>query len=116
MKYSWLKGGNSKQPLPIKFHLANGAEIDLVPFAPVSFFMSNDYTDGRKVHKVTLTRPYWMSKTFVTAAQWREFDEDACLDVLDLEKAIGADAYVSKMFPRNVVLRFCKYLTEKYKI
>lgn len=53
--------------------LPGGATMDLVWVAPGSFQMgSNDGNPGEKpVHKVTLTKGYWIGKFEVTQKQWQ---------------------------------------------
>ncbi len=52
----------------------NGVRFDLVWVAPGSFDMGANDSDAKKdekpVHKVTLTKGYWIGKTEVTQKQW----------------------------------------------
>lgn len=114
--YAYLKGGRADSPQPIAFALANGATIDLVPLKAATFFMSNDWRDGRTHHKVTLTRPFWMSKYLVTATQWREFAPNDCADCRPVEKALEGTPYtVSKAVSCQQIDAFCAYLSAKYR-
>ena len=114
--YTWLKGGNAALPQEVKFQLSNGAVIDLVPLKAATFYMSNDWRDGRTHHKVTLTRPFWMSKYLLTADQCRDFAPNDYEDCRPIEKALAGTGYtVSKRMTRKQIDVFCRYLSEKYK-
>lgn len=114
--YTWLKGGNAALPQEVKFQLSNGAAIDLVPLKAATFYMSNDWRDGRTHHKVTLTRPFWMSKYLLTADQCRDFAPNDYEDCRPIEKALAGTGYaVSKRMTRKQIDAFCRYLSEKYK-
>ena len=113
--YTWLKGGNAALPQEVKFQLSNGAVIDLVPLKAATFYMSNDWRDGRTHHKVTLTRPFWMSKFLLTADQCRDFAPNDYEDCRAIEKALEGTGYtVSRMLSRKLIDTLCKYLSEKY--
>ena len=114
--YTWLKGGNAALPQEVKFQLSNGAVIDLVPLKAATFYMSNDWRDGRTHHKVTLTRPFWMSKYLLTAAQCRDFAPNDYEDCRPIEKALADTPYtVSVRMNRRQIDAFCKFLSEKYR-
>ena len=114
--YTWLKGGNAALPQEVKFQLSNGAVIDLVPLKAATFYMSNDWRDGRTHHKVTLTRPFWMSKYLLTADQCRDFAPNDYEDCRPIEKALADTPYtVSVRMSRRQIDAFCKFLSEKYR-
>ncbi|MBQ0031331.1 MAG: protein kinase [bacterium] len=114
--YTWLKGGNAALPQEVKFQLSNGAVIDLVPLKAAPFYMSNDWRDGRTHHKVTLTRPFWMSKYLLTADQCRDFAPHDYEDCRAIEKALADTPYtVSVRMNRRQIDAFCKFLSEKYR-
>ena len=114
--YTWLKGGNAAFPQEVKFQLSNGAVIDLVPRKAATFYMSNDWRDGRTHHKVTLTRPFWVSKFLLTAEQCRDFAPNDYEDCRAIEKALeGTEFTVSKRMTRKQIDVFCQFLSEKYR-
>ena len=100
----------------MKFQLSNGAVIDLVPLKAATFYMSNDWRDGRTHHKVTLTRPFWMSKYLLTAGQCRDFAPTDYEDCRPIEKALAGTGYtVSKRMTRKQIDALCQFLSEKYR-
>ena len=114
--YTWLKGGNAALPQEVKFQLSNGAVIELVPLKAATFYMSNDWRDGRTHHKVTITRPFWMSKYLLTADQCRDFAPNDYEDCRPIEKALADTPYtVSVRMDRRQIDAFCKFLSEKYR-
>ena len=114
-KYEWLKIGNAASPQPVMFEMANGAKIDLVPQKAGVFFMSNNPDrDGKACHKVTLTRPFWMSKFCITPNQWRDFAPHDCENLRPLENALGENLYVNMQYTRTQAFSFCTHLTRKY--
>ena len=66
-EYNGLKEGDSKT-----FKLPGGVSMEMVYVAPGSFQMGNKNgkDDQMPVHKVTLTKGYWIGKYPVTQAQW----------------------------------------------
>jgi len=57
--------------------LANSLDMDLTPIEPGSFMMGQaegGEWDERPVHKVTITKPFYMAATQVTNAQYEQFD------------------------------------------
>lgn len=114
-KYAWLKNGVAAYPQEVKFLMMNGAEIDLLPQKAGVFYMTNDDQHGKARHKVTLTRPFWVSRYCVTAMQWREFDEGAVADCQATERAVGPKYPVSKKMTRQQFDKFCEYLTNRYR-
>lgn len=114
-KYTWLANGIQSLPQPVRFQLSNGTSIDFVPLKAATFYMSNDWQDGKTHHKVTLTRPFWMSKYCVTVSQWRECFPAEFDDCVAIEKAVGPDYPVSGKVSRKQIDAYCKYLSAKYK-
>ena len=113
VKYTWW---NVKQePDQVKFQLANGANIELVPLKKGSFLMSNCPQDGRRYHKVTLTYDLWMSRTMITVDQLRELFALDDADIRKLEKALPSDVAVCREIPYSDITNYCAYLTHKYK-
>ena len=54
-KYAWLKGGNAKLPQEVKFQLANGEILDLIPLEAGAFLMLNERKSGKKRFKNLVT-------------------------------------------------------------
>ena len=54
-------------------YLDNGVSLTMIGVAPGSFMMGseNGNSDEKPVHRVTLTKPYYLGETEVTQAQWR---------------------------------------------
>ena len=53
--------------------LPNGVQLKMIRVEPGSFRMGseNGDSDEKPVHRVTLTKPYYLGETEVTQAQWR---------------------------------------------
>ena len=53
--------------------LSNGVQLKMIKVEPGSFMMGseNGESDEKPVHRVTLTKPYYLGETEVTQAQWR---------------------------------------------
>jgi len=88
--------------------MGNSISVKMVLIHPGEFMMgsSNGDEDERPVHRVTLTQPFYMGATEVTAAQW--------------ESVIGSKAPNSKGADHPVhsvnwyqCVEFCRKLTEK---
>ncbi|NLX26680.1 MAG: SUMF1/EgtB/PvdO family nonheme iron enzyme [Lentisphaerae bacterium] len=87
--------------------LGGGISMEFMPIAAGSFMMGseNGYDDEKPVHRVTLTKLFWMAKTEVTQAQWRQVmgSNPSCFkgDTLPVEHVRWNDA-----------MEFCRKLTE----
>ncbi|MCQ2107008.1 MAG: SUMF1/EgtB/PvdO family nonheme iron enzyme, partial [Fibrobacter sp.] len=114
-KYIWLKNGNVALPQEVNFQLANGAQIELVPRKAGSFLMSNEWDSGKRFHKVTLTRPFWMSKYYVTVLQLRDFAPNDHEDAYQIAKKLNFKYPVSKRINRQTIDAYCAYLTKRYE-
>ena len=124
-KYVWLKGNNAANPLPIEFCLTNGEKLDLIPQKAGVFYMSNpaapayEWTQhrasGRSRHKVTITRPFWMTKFCLTINEWREYAPNDLQEYKPIEAAVGKDKPIYKKFNRKQIDAFCEFLTAKYR-
>ncbi len=90
--------------------LGNGVTMELLPVAAGSFMMgSNDSdagSDEKPVHKVTLTKPFWIGKYEVTQKQYEV--------VMGKNPSIfkGSNRPVEKV-SWNDAMEFCRKLTEK---
>ena len=73
----WAIPANFKVPLVRTLKLDDDVDMDFCAVPAGTFQMS--YPDGSpkakqgKTHKVTITRPFWFSKTLVTTKQYRRF-------------------------------------------
>ena len=114
--YTWLKGGNAALPQEVKFQLSNGATMELVPVKAATDYQPNaPFFTGKRCHKVTITRPYWMTKYLLTADQWREYAPKDCEDCRPIEKALTGTGYtVSRQLSRTQIDAYCEYLSAKY--
>ena len=115
VKYLWHDKKDAKKPLQVRFQLANGETIDLMPVKAATFFMGNDPQDKRFSHKVTLTYDFWMSKLCATSKQLREFAPYDFDDCKELEQRIKGECAVYKRVPAITAKKFCEYLTRRYK-
>ena len=54
--------------------LGSGVKMEFMPIAAGSFLMgsNNGDDDEKPVHRVTFTKPFWLAKTEVTQAQWKQ--------------------------------------------
>ena len=124
-KYAWLKGGNVKLPQEVKFQLANGEILELIPQKAGFFYMLNPVSSayefsqhrssGKSRHKVTITRPFWMTKYCLTVNAWREYAPNDFQEYKTIESAIGKERPLYKKFNRVQLDAFCEFLTAKYK-
>ena len=114
-QYRWLRNDDPDSPNRVTFDLANGAKIELVPMPRGSFFMSNAPDAPKNNHKVTLTRPFWFSRTCLTTDQWREFGPNDYGECREIEKALGGSHPIVIALTRKSVDDYCAYLTKKYR-
>lgn len=114
-QYKWLANDDPDRPNRVTFDLANGAKIEFVPMSRGSFYMSNVYYQPKNNHKVTLTRPFWFSRTCLSTDQWREFGPNDYGECREIEKALGGSHPVILSLTRKSVDDYCAYLTKKYR-
>ena len=114
-QYKWLANDDPDQPNRVTFALANGAKIELIPMQRGSFSMSNTPNSPKNNHKVTLTRPFWFSRTCLSTDQWREFGPNDYSECREIEKAIGGSHPLILQLTRKSVDDYCAYLTKKYR-
>ena len=66
-------------PHEMVIDLGDAGKMEFAACPAGSFMMSNIGKDNTACHKVTITRPFWIGRTFVTARQFRqEFPDAAC--------------------------------------
>ncbi len=87
--------------------LGDGVEMDFMPIAVGSFQMGSNNGDGdeKPVHRVTLSKPFWMAKTEVTQAQYQKIMGS------NPSKFKGSQNPVEQV-SWNDAVSFCKKLTE----
>ena len=63
----------TEKPKEISFDLGRGVKMELVLIQPGSFMMGDDKGDAEEkpVHKVTISKPFYMGKFEVTQEQWQ---------------------------------------------
>ena len=102
------------KPKIVKMKMVCGAEMEFCAIPKGTFHMSNPDGQVKSTHKVTLTKPYWITKYCVTADQWRDFAKYDCE---------GDCRVVEKAFPKNPTCPafrkhqwnvFCRHLNDKY--
>ena len=113
--YRWFADAERQQPARVCFEQGNGATVDLVPIPAGSFDMRNHDRHPKAFHRVTLTRPFWMSRNLLTPAQLREFIWDELDDCVPVEQALGDKAPVHRRLHPRFYDRFCQYMTRKYR-
>ena len=114
-QYKWLANDDPDRPNRVTFALANGAKIEFVPMQRGSFSMSNTADAPKNNHKVTLTRPFWFSRTCLSTDQWREFGPNDYGECREIEKALGGSHPIVIALTRKSVDDYCAYLTKKYR-
>ena len=65
--------GNEKGEFTGVVTLPGGVQLKMIKVEPGSFMMGseNGFNNEKPVHRVTLTKPYYLGETEVTQAQWR---------------------------------------------
>ena len=114
-QYKWLANDDPDRPNRVTFDLANGAKIELIPMQRGSFSMSNTADAPKNNHKVTLTRPFWFSRTLLSTDQWREFGPNDYGECREIEKALSGSHPVILSLTRKAVDDYCAFLTRKYR-
>jgi formylglycine-generating enzyme required for sulfatase activity len=68
-----IAGGRLEGKKEISFDLGRGVKMDLVLIRPGSFMMGNEKGDDdeKPVHKVTISKPFYLGKFEVTQEQWQ---------------------------------------------
>ena len=115
----WAIPANFKQPLVRTLKLADDVSMDFCAIPAGTFKMSNNGKGEHGVdgcHTVTITRPFWFSKSLVTARQFMgikrttaEMDDN----VKALEK-LFPEVYVCREFLREDADLYLKELNKKF--
>ena len=115
----WAIPANFKTPLVRTLKLADGVDMDFCAIPAGTFNMANDGNGGKGVggcHKVTITRPFWFSKSLVTARQFMEIkptNAEMAVNVKEIEK-LFPEHYVCHDFLQEDADLFLKGLNKKF--
>ena len=115
VKYQWFAGGNALVPNKVAFALANKSTIDLVPMRKGSFLLLNSPNQGKVYHRVTLTRPYWLSKYCVTIENLKDITPEGFGEYDKLGVALQGKYPLYLRRSRQEIENYCKHLTAKYR-
>ena len=107
----WAIPANFKAPLVRTLKLADGVGMDFCAIPAGTFKMSN--VNGKGTHNVTISRPFWIGKWFLSAA-----------DITGDERDAKAKSEIMKVLPNMEVIKvptaravpeICKSLNDKYR-
>jgi formylglycine-generating enzyme required for sulfatase activity len=92
----------------IVVELGDGVTMEMLPIPAGSFMRgSNDGDSSEKpVHQVTISKPFWMGKTEVTQAQYKQVTGETPSHFQGLENPVESVSW-------NDAVAFCKKLTER---
>ena len=87
--------------------LGGGISMEFMPIAAGSFQMgsTSGESDEKPVHQVTISKPFWLAKTEVTQAQWRQVMGSNPSNFRD-------DTLPVETVGWNDAVEFCRKLTE----
>ena len=107
----------AKQGKTMKLKIKTGVEIEFVE-CPNGSFMMGKSGDNRansctRSHKVTITRPFWISKTQITRVQWEAFEKPCVADFYK-QGAKVADLPVS-FVSYEMANEYCYHLNRRFK-
>lgn len=106
----WALPAKFKTPLERTLKLADGVDMPFCACPPSTFTMPGGKGGS---HKVTITRPFWISKTFLTQKQYAAFNPH--------EEAAAVVAKLEQHFPNSSGFRYwwywevCCYINELNK-
>ena len=107
----------AKQGKTLKLRIKTGVEIEFIECPKGSFMMGksgdNRVSSCTRSHKVTFTRPFWISKTQITRAQWEAF-EKPCVGDFYKRGADVADLPVS-FVSYEMANDYCSHLNRRFK-
>ncbi|MHC4665947.1 MAG: formylglycine-generating enzyme family protein, partial [Planctomycetota bacterium] len=102
---AWLSAGRTSQA----DEFVNSVGMKMVKIGPSSFEMGSnlgrDYWDEQPVHKVTISSPFYISQTELTAKQFRQFKAEFVGTAEHLPYAAGVSWYEA--------VAFCDWLSKK---
>ena len=115
----WTIPANFKNPLVRTLKLSDDVSMDFCAIPAGTFNMANDGKGEVGVggcHKVTITRPFWFSKSLVTARQFMEIkpiNAEMDANVKEIEK-IFPEFYVCHEFLQEDADLYLKGLNKKF--
>ena len=118
---AWAQPPEKALPEKMSIDLGGGVKMDFVLIKPGSFMMGSKnglLEDERPVHKVTITKPFYMGVYEVTQAQWKALMGDNPFyfkgDALPVEQVSWEDCqrFLAKLNQRAGQGRICRLPTE----
>ena len=90
--------------------IADGVQLTMIGVEPGSFMMGseNGNSDEKPVHRVTLTKPYYLGETEVTQDQWNAVMENSPFHIRYLE-----DDYPVEWVSWDDAMAFCQKLNDQ---
>ena len=111
-KLKWKLSSRFSTPRIESFKLENGAEIEFCACPAGKFKMSN--INGKGVHKVSITRPFWISKQFLSEALICDLPESKKSNVEELQRLFPDFNVVVLPLGTNI-MKHCAMLNDKYR-
>lgn len=111
----WKIPANLKTPLVRKLYLNKDTTMDFAAIPPGTFQMSN--AGGKGSHKVTISHPFWISRTYVTTRQYAAttYREGLQNETMAEYERLFPDMDVAAFrFMANDYERACRKLNEKF--
>ena len=112
----WVIPKDFSAPLEKSLKLADRVEMTFCACPSGSFNMGSSVIGKKRGrHKVNITRPFWMSKLYLTARQYRVFrkDEEACETLKQLEKEFPEEPVFS-VLSYDEAAEYLAYLNKKH--
>ena len=92
--------------------LPGGATMEMIYVSPGSFMMGSERGDEKPIHRVTLTKGFWLGKYEVTQAQWK-----SVMGSVNLEPRLfwpSSPAFLGEDRPMDIVLWYdCQEFIKK---
>ncbi|MDR1817032.1 MAG: formylglycine-generating enzyme family protein, partial [Puniceicoccales bacterium] len=83
-----------------RVNISDGSVLDLLPVAAGSFMMGDSTGNGdgveKPVHKVSISKPFWLGKTAVTQAQWKAVMGTSLQEQFDVAWNSSAECWPGK--------------------
>ena len=104
-------------PLVKSLPLGDGCEMEFCACQAGAFMMSNVGNEETSCHKVSITRPFWIGRTVLTARQFRLEKPDAVRDkaASDMEASFP-EMNVACRLNGNPIREYIRWLNMKYGI
>lgn len=92
----------------IVVELGDGVTMEMLPIPAGSFMMGSNAGDAseKQVHPVTISKPFWMGKTEVTQAQYKQVTGETPSHFQGLENPVESVSW-------SDAVAFCRKLTER---